>query len=87
MYILLAGLVITRKVISGRVTEKSLELRGRLDWVLFILGLLGVVFSGYLVAMSLFVIQATCIWCMSSATTITLLFICFAIRLWRSVED
>ncbi len=86
MYIFLAGLVVSRWITSRRNTEASLEWRSRLDWIFFIVGVLGVVFFGYLVGMSLLVIQATCIWCMSSAVTITLLFVCFAIRLWRSVE-
>ncbi len=84
MYLTLAAGVIARWWFNQ---TNNLIWRGRLDWALFISSLLSVVFSGYLIAMSLFVIKATCIWCLASATTITVLFALFAVRLWRSVEE
>jgi len=84
MYLALAGGVIARWRFS---LTNNLSWRGRLEWALFVASLLSVVFTGYLVAMSLFVIKATCIWCLGSAATITVLFVLFAIRLWRSVEE
>jgi uncharacterized membrane protein len=82
MYLLLTGLVIARwQVARG----ENAELRNRLDWALFVLSLGSLVFSAYLTAMSFFVIQATCIWCLTSAITITVLCGFLAVRLWRAV--
>ncbi|MEI7556366.1 vitamin K epoxide reductase family protein [Candidatus Chlorohelix sp.] len=83
-YIVLTGLVITRWLIAR---QNNIPLTYKLDWTLFVLSLGSLVFSSYLMAMSLFVIKATCIWCLSSAAIITVLFILLAIRLWHSVEE
>ncbi|NWJ46391.1 MAG: vitamin K epoxide reductase family protein [Chloroflexi bacterium] len=83
-YIVLAGLAMTRWLMARR---NNTSLTYKLDWTLFIISLGSLVFSGYLMSMSFFVIKATCIWCLSSAGIITVLFILLAIRLWRSVEE
>ncbi len=86
-YITMAGLVIARWRFENSQSENAGELRGRLSWGLFIISLVALVFSGYLMSMSFFVIKATCIWCVSSAITVTILFILFASRLWRSIGE
>jgi uncharacterized membrane protein len=65
-------------------TSEGLKMRGRLDWVLFLGGIFGFVFSLYLQTMSIFVIQAICSWCVASALTMTTLFVLYAIRIWRA---
>jgi uncharacterized membrane protein len=59
--------------------------RGQLDMALFVGTLGGVIFSGYLTAMELWVINAVCWWCVASAITITVLFIIAATRIWNSI--
>jgi uncharacterized membrane protein len=50
----------------------------------FVLALAGVGFSAYLTYVELFVIQAVCNWCVSSAILITLLAIVGGFNLWRT---
>lgn len=59
----------------------------RLDWILFLGGLIGFVFSMYLTAMELFVINAICTWCVINAVTITLLFCLYSYRIWSSPAE
>jgi uncharacterized membrane protein len=61
--------------------------RSRLDWLLFLAGLFGFVFSAYLTVMELFVIEAICTWCVVSATLMTILFGIYAVRIWRGVDE
>lgn len=56
----------------------------RLLAISFILALGGVGFSAYLTYLELFVIQALCNWCVSSAILITLLAIIGGINFWRT---
>ena len=58
--------------------------RGQLDMALFVGTLGGVIFSGYLTAMELWVIDAICWWCVASAITITILFIIAVTRIWNA---
>ena len=50
----------------------------------FLLALGGVGFSAYLTYIELYVIEAICIWCVTSALLITLLAVVGAFNLWRS---
>ena len=61
-----------------------LQQRGKM--IVFALTLFGFLFSAYLTYIEAFVLQAWCIWCLSSAITMTLLFIVSLIDLWRSVS-
>jgi uncharacterized membrane protein len=62
----------------GRGQVADLSLLGLLT-----LGLVGVIFSVYLTALEIFVIQAVCIWCITSAiiTTAILLIAAASIRM------
>ncbi len=53
-----------------------------LDMGIFLLNLGGVAFSGYLTAMEAFVIDNWCMWCVGSATTLTVLLFINGYRLW-----
>ncbi|HEX2911636.1 MAG TPA: vitamin K epoxide reductase family protein [Chloroflexia bacterium] len=85
-YVILAGLQIARWRISRMAVMdfNTISTRGRLDMVLFLGTLLGVVFSLYLTAMELWVIHAICWWCVGSAITISLLFILSVLRIWAT---
>jgi len=48
-----------------------------------VLALGGVVFSGYLTYLEVFVIEALCSWCVASAIIITLLAIVGGVNIWR----
>lgn len=58
--------------------------RRGLSMTLAILSGIGVVFSGYLTALELFVIHAICRWCVGSAVIITLLFLLALLNLRRT---
>lgn len=62
-------------------------LRSKLDMGLFIATLVGVIFSGYLTAMELFVIHAICWWCVTSAVVITVMFGITVVKLWNGAPD
>jgi uncharacterized membrane protein len=79
--VLLAGLV-TRAVFGNR--ENFLPWRGRLDLGIFVAALGGLAFTAYLQAMEVFEIRAICIWCVSSAITLTTIFVLLTVRLLRA---
>ncbi len=81
-YLLMAGLGLARWRIAG--LPDAYRRLSRLDMGLFVATLGGVIFSGYLTAMELWVIHAICWWCVASAITITLLFIMAMIRVWNA---
>jgi len=53
-------------------------------WVIFVLALLGTLFSLYLTYLEPFVIKAVCMWCLSSAVIMTLLML---LSLFPTVEQ
>ncbi len=59
----------------------------RLTRLGFLLALGGVGFSAYLTYIELFVLEAVCIWCVASATLITLLAIVGGVNLWRGSPE
>jgi uncharacterized membrane protein len=59
--------------IAGTLPRYS-DSRG-LGTLLFVLGTTGVLVSGYLTALELFVIHAICMWCVISAIIATLIFV------------
>ena len=67
---------------GGALSGAGGDLVSRLDLALFIGTLLGLIFSAYLTAMELFVINAICWWCVGSATIITVLFAISVARVW-----
>jgi uncharacterized membrane protein len=60
--------------------------RGKIDVAVFVATLVGVIFSGYLTAMELFVIHAICWWCVGSALVITVLFALSVVKVWNAAE-
>lgn len=87
-YLVLLGFALwrlnaARQVAAGVGSGPTL---GRLDLALFVGTLLGLIFSAYLTAMELFVINAICWWCVGSATVITLLFAIAVTRVWAGNE-
>lgn len=67
-----------RKPIDPLATDN----RFLLDVALFLGGLIGVAFSGYLTYAEAFLIHAWCTWCLGSATTITVMTLINGYRLW-----
>ncbi len=76
-YIVLFALAIAALQTWGATQRRVLTLS-------FVLALGGVAFSAYLTYIELFVIDAVCNWCVTSAVLITLLAIAGAINLWRT---
>ncbi len=84
-YLVLTGLAFVRWQTARRVNQPTgfaASRLNRLDWVLFIATLGGLIFSAYLTAMEIWVIKAICWWCVGSALTLTALFIIAATRIW-----
>lgn len=82
-YIGLLVLAVVRLLMLRR-TPNPLEGDSRylLDIGLFLAGLVGVAFSGYLTYAEAFLINAWCTWCLGSATTITVMLLINGYRLW-----
>jgi len=78
-YITLLGLAIVRLRLN---TLNSNNRRYALDTGIFLLNLGGVAFSGYLTSMEAFVINNWCMWCVGSASTLTILLFINGYRLW-----
>ncbi len=76
-YVVLFALAIAALQTWGAAQRRVLTLS-------FVLALVGVAFSAYLTYIELFVIDAVCNWCVTSAVLITLLAIAGAINLWRT---
>ena len=74
-YLLLLGLAVAALETAGSSRRCLLA-------TYFVLALGGVVFSGYLTYLEVFVIEALCSWCVASAIIITLLAIVGGINLW-----
>ena len=68
MYISLVALAWVGNRAEGETADKS-------GLVIFAFSLLGVLFSGYLTFIELYVIHAICPWCVTSAVIVTLIFI------------
>ena len=81
-YLILTGLTIAR-LRSVSLTGRS---SSRLDLALFIVTFGGVIFSAYLTAMEIWVINAICWWCVSSATIMTILFVTSVTRVWNNTN-
>lgn len=71
-------------VLSLMSLQPAAAPRRGLALALAILSGIGVVFSGYLTAMELFVIHAICRWCVGSAVIITLFFLLALLNLRRT---
>ncbi|MBI2861532.1 MAG: vitamin K epoxide reductase family protein [Chloroflexi bacterium] len=67
MYLLLALLALLRVLSLGPPAQN-------VDLSTFGLSLVGVIFSGYLTYLELFVIGAICLWCVASALVVTAIF-------------
>ncbi len=82
-FIGLAGyLVLLALAIAALKTDGSVQ--RRLVGLGFFLSLGGLAFSAYLTYIELYVIQAVCSWCVSSAIIITLLTIVSGVNVWRT---
>ncbi|MEX2032005.1 MAG: vitamin K epoxide reductase family protein [Dehalococcoidia bacterium] len=69
MYLGLLGLILARRFASfGRDPRFAL-------WT-FALAMSGALYSAYLTYLEFFVIDAICVWCVISATIVTLIFVC-----------
>jgi uncharacterized membrane protein len=84
-YFVLGGLGVLRLRLAQRPAEEVWKRLGQLDMALFVGTLGGVIFSGYLTAMELWVIDAICWWCVASAITMTILFIISVVRIWNTI--
>lgn len=76
-YLLLLGLALAALQATGPAQRRLLTLG-------FALPLGGVGFSAYLTYLEIFVIEAICIWCVTSALLITLLALVGGLNLWRN---
>jgi uncharacterized membrane protein len=76
-YLLLLGLALAALQATGSGQRRLLTLG-------FALALGGVGFSAYLTYLEIFVIEAICIWCVTSALLITLLALVGGLNLWRN---
>lgn len=79
-YLLLLGLALATLRATGPGQRRLMSLS-------FVLALGGVGFSAYLTYLELYVIEAICIWCVTSALLITLLTLVGGFNLWRTVPD
>ncbi len=79
-YLLLLGLALAALHAAAPVQRRLLTLS-------FFLALGGVGFSAYLTYLELYVIEAICIWCVTSAILITLLSLLGGLNLWRRVPE
>lgn len=69
MYLVLLGLIGARRFLAvGRDPRFAL--------LTFALALSGALYSAYLTYLELFVIDAICVWCVISATIVTVIFVC-----------
>ena len=82
-YLGLGGYLAILLVLLLQKRVPLLAARGKM--IVFALTLFGFLFSAYLTYIEAFVLQAWCIWCLSSAITMTLLFLISLADLWRSV--
>jgi uncharacterized membrane protein len=83
-YIGLAGYVTILLVLALEPTIPFLTVRGKL--IVFVLTLIGTLFSGYLTSVEAFALHVWCVWCLGSAITMTVLFVVAFIRQWRSMN-
>jgi uncharacterized membrane protein len=79
-YLVLLGLALAALQSEGGGQRRLIALG-------FLLALGGVGFSAYLTHIELFVLEAVCIWCVASATLITLLAIVGGVNLWRGSPE
>jgi uncharacterized membrane protein len=79
-YLILLGLAIAGLQTEGPTQRRLLGLS-------FLLALGGVGFSAYLTYLELYVIEALCNWCMTSAVLITLLAVVGGVNLWRAGRE
>jgi uncharacterized membrane protein len=79
-YLVLLGLALAVLQASGPTQRRLLGLS-------LLLALGGVGFSAYLTYLELYVIEALCSWCVSSATLISLLAIVGWVNLWRARQE
>lgn len=84
-YLGFGALGMLRLRLNQTPAELAWKRRGQLDMALFVGTLGGVIFSGYLTAMELWVINALCWWCVASAITVTVLFVIAATRIWNTL--
>lgn len=75
MYVVLLGLGVLRWVVSGR--------RSVATYAAFGIALAGVAYAAYLTYIELFVIDAICQWCVSSAVITTLICAIEGVGVWR----
>jgi uncharacterized membrane protein len=79
------GLVGYMLILSSALA--GLRLRGRArEWAkvaVYGFALVGLLYSGYLTYLELFVIRAICTWCVVSAAIVTAIFTLAAVELWR----
>ncbi|OGA31789.1 MAG: hypothetical protein A3G80_07080 [Betaproteobacteria bacterium RIFCSPLOWO2_12_FULL_62_13b] len=79
-YLVLLGLALAVLQTEGVVQRRLLTIG-------FLLALGGVGFSAYLTYIEVYVIEAICIWCVTSALLITLLALVGGLNIWRNAPD
>ncbi len=79
-YLVLLGVALAVLQSSGPTQRRLLGLS-------FLLALGGVGFSAYLTYLELYVIEALCNWCVTSAVLITLLAVVGVVNLWRARRE
>jgi uncharacterized membrane protein len=75
MYVALAGLALLRLRRPARADQAT--------YAVFLLAFAGLLFSGYLTAIELWVINAICQWCVVSAILVTVIAVIEGWRVWR----
>ncbi|HEX5437663.1 MAG TPA: vitamin K epoxide reductase family protein [Gemmatimonadaceae bacterium] len=75
-------LLVTALVGSGSAAERS----SAASWLLTLLSGWGVLFSGWLTYLELFRIHAICIWCVTSATILVLIFVTSLVDLRQHMQ-
>lgn len=84
-YLGLAGYLGILAVLLLESRIPLLTTRGKI--IVFAMTLFGFLYSMYLTTIEAFVIHAWCMWCLTNAITMTLLFGVSSARLWRSISD
>lgn len=87
MPVALVGLLGYLAILAVLVSEEtSMGAAIPAPMIVFGLSLVGLLYSGYLTYLELFVINAICSWCVVSAVLMLIIFIIAVVRVTRSVE-
>lgn len=82
------GLIGFAFILGSAVAALRLSGQAR-DWAIsavYGFALIGLLYSGYLTYLELFVIQAICTWCVVSAMVVAAIFVLAAVELWQGLS-